>query len=85
MAADLLPEEQARVLIDDQLTQAGWYVCDRGQRDLINHRGNAVREVIMDAADLPAPDVLAVEIMEELEAALGEFAAIVDGLGEATA
>ena len=35
---------------------------------------------IEDAADLPAPDVLAVEIMEELEAALGEFAAIVEGL-----
>jgi type I restriction enzyme R subunit len=49
MAADLLPEERARVLIDDQLTQAGWYVCDRDQRGLINHRGNAVREVIMDA------------------------------------
>jgi len=40
---------------------------------------------IEDAADLPAPDLLAVEIMEELEAALGEFAAIVDVLGEATA
>ena len=35
---------------------------------------------IEDAADLPAPDVLAAEIMEELEAALGEFAAIVEGL-----
>ena len=35
---------------------------------------------IEDAADLPAPDVLAVEIMEELEAALGEFAAIAEGL-----
>ena len=35
---------------------------------------------IEDAADLPAPDVLAAEIMEELEAALVEFAAIVEGL-----
>ena len=35
---------------------------------------------IEDAADLPAPDVLAAEIMEKLEAALGEFAAIVEGL-----
>jgi len=43
------PEEQARVLIDAQLTQAGWHVCDRKDIDLINHPGNAVREVIMAA------------------------------------
>ena len=49
MADDLNPEERARVLIDEQLARAGWYVCDRDQRDLVNHRGNAVREVIMDA------------------------------------
>ena len=41
------PEEQARVLIDEQLTRAGWYVCDRKDMDLVNHQGNAVREVIM--------------------------------------
>jgi hypothetical protein len=38
-----------------------------------------------DAADLTASDVLAAEIMEELEAALGEFAAIVDDLDKTTA
>ena len=43
----LKPEEQARVLIDQQLTRAGWYVCDRKDIDLVNHLGNAVREVIM--------------------------------------
>ena len=37
------------MLIDGQLARAGWYVCDRDDRDLVNHRGNAVREVIMDA------------------------------------
>jgi type I restriction enzyme R subunit len=42
------PEERARVLIDQQLTQAGWHVCDRNEIDLDNHVGNAVREVIMD-------------------------------------
>ena len=48
MAANgLAPEAQARVLIDGQLTQAGWYVCDRDQIDLVNHVGVAVREVIM--------------------------------------
>ena len=49
MADDLNPEERARVLIDEQLARAGWYVCDRDQRDLVDHRGNAVQEVIMDA------------------------------------
>ena len=49
MADDLNPEERARVLVDEQLARAGWYVCDRDQRDLVNPRGNAVREVIMDA------------------------------------
>jgi type I restriction enzyme M protein len=34
-----------------------------------------------DAADLPAPEVLAREIMEELEVAIGEFTAIVASLG----
>ncbi len=47
MNPPLLPEEQARVLIDEQLTRAGWYVCDRKDIDLVNHQGNAVREVIM--------------------------------------
>ena len=56
-------------MIDEQLAQAGWSVCDRDELDLVNHPGSAVREVIM----------------EELEAALGEFAAIVEGLGETTA
>ena len=41
------PEERARVLIDQQLTQAGWHVCDRKNIDLVNHIGVAVREVIM--------------------------------------
>ena len=41
-------EEQTRVLIDEQLTRAGWHVCDSRDIDLVNHQGNAVREVIMD-------------------------------------
>ena len=49
MTPPLQPEEQARVLIDEQLTQAGWHVCDRQDIDLVNQYGNAVREVIMDA------------------------------------
>ena len=53
----LKPEEQARVLIDEQLTRAGWYVCDRDDIDLLNHQGNAVREVIM-ASDHGRADYL---------------------------
>ena len=34
-----------------------------------------------DAADLPAPEILALEIVEELEVAIGEFAAILAALG----
>ena len=49
---------------------------DEANLDLIWLKDDSIE----DAADLPAPDVLAVEIMEELEAALGEFAAIVEGL-----
>jgi type I restriction enzyme M protein len=36
---------------------------------------------LVDAADLPAPEVLAREIMEELEVAIGEFALIIEALG----
>ncbi len=39
---------------------------------------------LQDAADLPAPDVLAREIIEELESALEEFNAIVASLDELT-
>ena len=47
MNPPLAPEDQARVLIDEQLTRAGWHVCDRSEIDLVNQLGNAVREVIM--------------------------------------
>jgi type I restriction enzyme R subunit len=43
----LTPEQEARVLIDEQLKRAGWFVCDRNDIDLVNRVGNAVREVIM--------------------------------------
>ena len=44
MSVNLTPEERARVLIDEQLTQAGWVVQDRKDIDLVNHVGVAVRE-----------------------------------------
>jgi type I restriction enzyme R subunit len=45
--ANLPPEKRARVLIDEQLTQAGWVVQDRKNIDLVNHVGVAVRETIL--------------------------------------
>jgi type I restriction enzyme R subunit len=47
MSANLTPEERARILIDEQLTQAGWVVQDRKEIDLVNHVGVAVRETIL--------------------------------------
>ncbi len=38
-------------------------------------------ELLEDSANLPEPDVLAHEIVEELEAALGQFSGIVEELG----
>lgn len=50
MSANLNPEERARVLIDEQLIQAGWAVQDRKEIDLVNHVGVAVRETILKNA-----------------------------------
>ena len=39
-------------------------------------------ESLEDSANLPEPDVLAAEIVEDLQAALEQFAAIAEDLGE---
>jgi type I restriction enzyme M protein len=39
-------------------------------------------ESLEDSANLPDPDVLALEIVEELKAALEQFGGIIEGLGE---
>ena len=39
-------------------------------------------ESLEDSANLPEPDVLAAEIIEDLQAALEQFAAIAEDLGE---
>jgi type I restriction enzyme M protein len=39
-------------------------------------------ESLEDSANLPDPDVLAAEIVEDLQAALAQFAAIAEELGE---
>lgn len=45
----LAAEQRARVLIDRQLTAAGWSVQDRKDLNLVAHRGVACREVVMKA------------------------------------
>ena len=57
MSSNLTPEERARDLIDQQLTQAGWSVVDRDAINLVSHQGVAVREVIM-AADAGRADYI---------------------------
>ena len=49
---------------------------DKANLDLVWLKDDSIE----DAADLPAPEVLAREIMEELEAAIGEFTAIAKAL-----
>lgn len=46
-ATRLAAEQRARVLIDAQLTAAGWSVQDRGSEQLIGNAGVAVREAVM--------------------------------------
>ena len=40
----MIPEAQARRLIDALLMQAGWHVCNVGQVDIHAHSGLAIRE-----------------------------------------
>ena len=51
---------------------------DKANLDLVWLKDDSIE----DAADLPAPKVLAREIMEELEVAVGEFAAIAEALDD---
>jgi type I restriction enzyme M protein len=51
---------------------------DKANMDLVWLKDDSLQ----DAADLPAPDVLAREIIEELEVALAEFTAIAESLEE---
>ena len=43
----LAAEQRARVLIDRQLSEAGWAVQDRGEMNLFDGAGVAVREMVM--------------------------------------
>jgi len=72
------PEEQARLKIDDKLTQAGWVIQDMKQLNLGAALGVAVREYPTDTG--PADYVLfvnrnAVGVIEAKKDSAGDFEA----------
>ena len=68
---DRTESERFKPFAYDELLQ-----CDKVSLDLIWLRD----ESLEDSANLPPPDILAQEIVEDLEAALNEFAQIADSL-----
>ncbi len=63
VSADLAAEQRARVLIDRQLTDAGWVVQSRHALNLFAAPGVAVREVVMAAGHGRADYLLYVDQM----------------------
>jgi hypothetical protein len=56
---------------------------DLVERDMVNLDIFWLKdESLEDSANLPAPDIIAAEIVEDLEAALAQFAEIASDLGE---
>jgi hypothetical protein len=87
----LAAEARARVLIDRQLTEASWSVhTDRWKsfgydeliaRDKVNLDITWLRDDSLEDADnLPAPAIIAREIVADLTAALAEFEAVAAAL-----
>ena len=69
------PEARAREKIDALLLAAGWVIQDY-MLDIFWLKGEALE----DSANLPAPGVIAADIVADLEAALEQFAAIEEDL-----
>ncbi len=63
------PEQKAREKIDRMLELAGWKVQLKDKS-------------LEDSDNLPAPDVIASEIVDDLETALEQFKLIAEDLGE---
>jgi hypothetical protein len=59
--------------------QAGFFSCDKASLDIFWLHD----ESLEDSDNLPDPDVLAQEIVDDLEAALEQFREIANDLGEA--
>jgi len=70
------PEDKARENIDRLLTQAGWAVRDQSAANILAANLDIfwLRDESLEESDnLPVPDLLAQEIVEDLEAALEQF------------
>lgn len=78
------PEQLARDQIDAQLLACGWVIQDKTKVNLSAALGIAwlKDQTLADLDNLPDPDVLALEIMENLEAGLERFRAVASGLGK---
>ncbi len=68
------PEQKARRDIDVKLIVSGWLVQDRDDLDLFWIKGQSLTDTVTDI--LPPPDVIATEIVDELEAAFDLFSEI---------
>jgi hypothetical protein len=68
----MTPEQQVRQKIDALLVAAGWII-----QDMKDFNRNAALE---DIDSLPAPSIIAAEIVENLEAALEQFRSVAEEL-----
>jgi type I restriction enzyme M protein len=82
----MTPEEEARQEIDRLLDAVSWQVQDYEE---LMQRDKASLDIfwlkdesLEDSDNLPEPEVLAAEIVENLEAALEQFKSIYEELGE---
>ena len=82
----MTPEEEARQEIDRLLDAASWQVQDYEE---LMQRDKASLDIfwlkdesLEDSDNLPEPEVLAAEIVENLEAALEQFKSIYEELGK---
>jgi type I restriction enzyme M protein len=82
----MTPEEEARQEIDRLLDAVSWQVQDYEE---LMQRDKASLDIfwlkdesLEDSDNLPEPEVLAAEIVENLEAALEQFKSIYEELGK---
>jgi hypothetical protein len=78
MSENQNPEQKARDTIDALLKQAGWVVQSSKKIDL--NIGLGQDKSLADLGNLPEPDELALEIIDNLEAGLNSFREIAAGL-----
>ena len=71
------PEDEARDQIDAMLDTAGWAVQDAARANIHFWLKD---DSLEDSDNLPAPAVIAAEIVEDLRAALEQFEAIAEDL-----